>query len=147
MLEMTKDKKFAQLVHDILVKEQRGEIPRIAHQLGLSDSKFDSRLYGRALFSLAEVEALIAILGDKRLADCVLSGTPFRVVHDQARSGGELRAETETVMIESGHLMDEVRKALSDGAVDRQERFRILKELAHVEEAVAAIRTLLDAPA
>ena len=146
MSEIDKNSQFVELVRKIIIDEKRGFLPGIAENIGLNDTKLRSRLHGRALFSLTEIGVLIKVLNDKRLADCILAGTGFQAVHCEAKPGGELRGETELAVIETGHLMEVVRDALKDGKVSPNERFNILRELKHLEDALASIRALLDKP-
>lgn len=71
---------LADLVHQMLVVEQKASMQEVARKLGMRYPTFYARVRGRVPFSAADINAILRIVPDVRLADALLVGTGVMAV-------------------------------------------------------------------
>jgi hypothetical protein len=136
---------FAQLLYQLLIVEKIKTVGEVAAALDLKEQALYSRLYGRVRFSAEEGRDLLRLLGDVRIADFFLTGSPYvaveRAAAPESPESGEVRTRATSTMFDVTDLMREVEVALSDdGRIDHREKARIEKRLFEAERSLSALR-------
>ena len=137
---------FAEKLRDILTTERRGFADELAFRLNMKRANLDARLYGRSRFSLVQMRQVLAHLPDKRLADCLLEGTPFRADArpSQVDLGKSLAERVKQAHFDAGDLHRVIDRALEDGKLTRAERQAISRVLMRAEADLVAVRQRIE---
>lgn len=138
--------RFCDVVHRVAVVERRRPLKVLAHELGLKYATLYARVIGRVPFSPEEVNSLLRELPDRRLADCLLQGTPFIAVEspsaDPAGAGGELKRSVARMRAAADALAKVETRV--EGGVDEDALVRgLLTDVNQAEAALAALREAL----
>jgi len=139
---------FASLLYQLLIVEEVKAVKEVAAELGLKEQALYARLYGRVRFSVEEARAILAYLGDTRVADHLLEGSAFVAIHrtelDDEKTSEGVREGATTTLFDVTDLMREVETALSDdGRIDHREKIDIEKRLHEAERSLTALRNAL----
>ncbi len=146
MSESGKD--FATLLYKLLIVEEVQSVKQVASALGMKEQSLYSRLYGRVRFSVEEARQILIILGDVRIADYFLEGTPYVAIARTAQTeqaAEDVRSQASTTLFDVTDLMREVEKSLSDdGRIDHREKVRIEERLQEAERSLTALRQVVQ---
>ncbi|MGF1456683.1 MAG: phage regulatory CII family protein [Alphaproteobacteria bacterium] len=137
-------KDFATLLYKLLIVEEVKSVKQVAAALGMKEQSLYSRLYGRVRFSVEETRDILRIIEDVRVADFMLSGSPFVAVSrsENAESDAEgVRNQASSTLFDVTDLMREVEVSLSDdGRIDHREKIKIEERLQEAERSLTALR-------
>ena len=142
----TRGAEFADLVHQVLVMEERFDMRQIAEACGMAYDTFYSRVCKRVVFSAEEIRNIIRAAPDPRFAAYILSGTRFVPAERTCPPGdtGEpfesIRRTAILMLIEASEVADAIEEALCDSRIDHREAQVIQNEIDAAERAVATVR-------
>lgn len=134
---------FARLVRQILVVEKRRAVRDVATALRMTYGTFYGRMSGRVPFRPEELNELLRVLPDRRLADCLLAHTDFIAVprvgasdpsSDTRNTNAAIHAAEESLAALKG-----INEAIANGRDDEAQRHTI--EM-HIHEAQRALGSL-----
>ena len=139
---------FASLVYRVLVMEKVRRIEDVAEDLGMKYDTLYARVHGRVPFSAEEINALIRVVPDIRLANFLLENTKFIAVDrkavDQVAPADEiLRGATKSVL-EVSDVLRAVEEGLRQTRIDHRGKKAIEEEILEAEQALAALRQRLE---
>ncbi|WP_037309701.1 phage regulatory CII family protein [Ruegeria halocynthiae] len=143
---MRRGQEFANLVHGLLVTDERGRTAEIANSMGLSYDALYARLRNRVVFSPEEIRSLIAVLPDARIASWLLLGTGFFAAERGALDQPDLDARESLrhsvirMIVDASEAAAQVEIALSDGRIDHREAAQIQKDILAAERAIATLK-------
>lgn len=140
---------FAQLLYTLLVVEEVKSVKEVAAALGLKDQALYARLYGRVRLSVEEARQILRLLGDVRVADYFLNGSPYVAVdrHEETEpmEAEHVRNRATTTMFDVTDVLKEVERSLADdGRIDHREKLQIQKRLQEAERSLTALRHSLS---
>ena len=143
---MNRGEDFAHIVYTLLVVEKQMSVEEAAAALGMSYASLHSRLIARSPFSADEIQALIRLLPDPRLASYLLDGSVFvaaeRImppVKGRLANEAVQRGATK-VVVEAADILELVDAVLTGGGLDHRHKRLLLKDIVEAERALATLR-------
>ncbi|HTU09567.1 MAG TPA: phage regulatory CII family protein [Allosphingosinicella sp.] len=139
---------FAQLVHQVIVMEEKASLAEVATDMGMSYAALHSRIIGRTPFRATEIRRLIEIVTDPRLIRFFIDGRRFVL----AARPDPMLDPSASIRIAVAHATQEVVDlfrivvaSLEVGTeLTHRDRATILKELLDTESALAGVRQALQ---
>ncbi|MBB3661079.1 hypothetical protein FHX15_006354 [Rhizobium sp. BK650] len=140
---------FADIVYTILIVEKACPVEVVASALNMNYAAFHSRLISRTCFSAEEIQSLLEIVPDPRLASYLLEKSIFIAAERSSATGqeqpaGSLQRGATRVVIEATDVLELVDAALAGGGMDHRKQRLVLKEIEDAERALASLRLSLD---
>lgn len=140
---------FADIVYTILIVEKAYPVEVVATALSMNYAAFHSRLISRTCFSADEIQSLLEVMPDPRLASYLLEKSIFIAAErssctEQAQHAGSLQRGATRVVIEATDVLELVDAALAGGGMDHRKQRLVLKEIEDAERALASLRLSLN---
>lgn len=142
------ERDFNDLIYSLLVVEKAPTVEVAAKQMGMSYDMLYARIRDRVPFRAHEIRALIAAVGDKRLADYFLQDSGFIAVErSMPDSDGSVEKDVyqgaARYVLQAASVLRAVDDGLEDQHIDHRERLAIEQEIHEAERALAALRARL----
>lgn len=137
---------FAALLHQVVVQEERGSGAMLAQRAGMSYDMLYARMTGRVPISPGEARRLVAETADQRLADWLMTDTPFVAVR-RARPDVSQRDMADTVAAvvrETVDIWRDLARFTDYRQLSPKERADLLREVREAELAIANLRIQLE---
>ncbi|MBE1509691.1 phage regulatory CII family protein [Rhizobium viscosum] len=136
---------FADIVYTILIVEKAYPVDVVATALGMNYAAFHSRLISRTCFSADEIQNLLEVVPDPRLASYLLERSIFVAAErssgvEQAEPVASLQRGATRVVVEATDVLELVDAALAGGGMDHRKQRLVLKEIDEAERALASLR-------
>ncbi|MBB3440509.1 hypothetical protein LVY75_18945 [Sinorhizobium sp. B11] len=140
---------FADIVYTILIVEKAYPVEVVATALGMNYAAFHSRLISRTCFSAEEIQNLLEVVPDPRLASYLFEKSIFVAAErssdwQQQQPAGSLQRGATRVVIEATDVLEIVDAALAGGGMDHRKQRLVLKEIEDAERALASLRLSLN---
>jgi hypothetical protein len=142
---MSRGEEFADLVHRILVNDNRYSLATAASGMGLLYETLYARVRNRTCFSAEEIRRLIRAVPDPRIVSYFFEGTAFVPV-ERAPIGvkGGLEAEllpaAHRLVFGACDVLKLIEAVLRDGKIGRREAVKIEPELDALERVLLGLR-------
>jgi hypothetical protein len=142
---MSRGEEFADLVHRILVNDDRYSLATAASGMGLLYETLYARVRNRTCFSAEEIRGLIRAVPDPRIVSYFLEGTAFVPVERPPTGAGsgpeaELLTAAHRLIFGASDVLKLIEAALRDGKIDRREAVKIEAELDALERVLLGLR-------
>ncbi|MGO1118094.1 phage regulatory CII family protein [Rhodovibrionaceae bacterium A322] len=142
------ERDFNDLIYSLLVVEKSPSVEETAKAMGMSYDMLYARIRDRVPFRAHEIRALIAAVGDKRLADYFLTDSAYIAVdRSMPDSDGSVEGDVyqgaARYVLQAASVLRAVDDGLADQHIDHRERLAIEQEIHEAERALAALRARL----
>jgi Phage regulatory protein CII (CP76) len=147
---MSRGEDFADLVHRVLVNDDRYSLATAASGMGMLYETLYARVRNRTCFSAEEIRSLIKTVPDPRIVSYFLEATGFVAVERPATRdvGGpeiELLPAAHRLVFGASDVLKLLEAALREGKVDHREAIKIEGELDALERVLLALREKIKA--
>lgn len=147
---MSRGEEFADLVHRILVTDDRYSLATAASSMGLLYQTLYAKVRNRTTFSAEEIRGLIRAVPDPRIISYFLEGTAFVPVERppsrvEGGAAPELLPAAHRLVFGASDVLRLIATALRDGNIPRHEAIKIEAELDALERVVLGLREQVKA--